>query len=919
MTSGEGRDSVFAVEPQPNGDRIQTNTAPDGAISATLFGIDGSETRLNADGSSTYAIEGPDPRLGMLSPVLIEASITSPAGLTATVTTSREAVLSDPANPLSHTELSETVIVNGRTSSQVYDVASRTYTNTSPVGRISNSILNADGRQSQSVIDGLNVVNYAYDGRGRLSNITTGSGGDLRSTTMSYNLQGYLGNLLDAENRNIASQYDLAGRMPQQTLPDSRVIQYTYDSNGNLASLTPPGQPAHVFNYTAVNLESDYTPPSVPGASNPGTLYQYNLDKQLTQITRPDGQSLSFNYGPTSGQLLGSTIPRGNFSYGYDPVSGQLSTITSPDTGGLAFTYDGFLPTSVTWTGDVAGSTSNVYDNDFRISQGSVNGGFNISFQYDDDSLLTGAGALSLTRDTQNGLITGSSLSNTNTTNTYNGFGETTQYAAAQGASTVFDVVYTRDLIGRITQKVEEIGGISTTSNHQYDPAGRLTQVTEGAITTTYSYDSNRRIGKKVNGTFVQGFLYRDQLNPIAELDGSNTVIARFVYGDKANVPAYMEKGGNTYRIINDHLGSPRLVIDTGTGSIVQRIDYDVFGNVTSDSNPGFQPFGFAGGIYDQDTGLTRFGARDYDAQVGRWTSKDPIGFLGGSTGLYTYVGNDPVNLIDPSGLVCESSGGGFLDNIQTGLDVAGLTPGLGIFPDALNAGISLLRGDLSGAGLNVLAMVPILGQGATGAKLGKRVLQSGGQTITKNTANGLNTFAGTNLARRDVGRALEALKQSQGLPNRLTGSKILGNGNLLDDTGQLLGNVAITIRTHLEDDGLPRSRARTTRDEDDLHRAMFRASQKPTVNKINALYQSWNIYRGNGEVTFDPPQTKIWEDTRVAANSPWGSLWLPAEIPEDGMIEVSATFDEPGTYILWVRADDGGLYADGYITVNVE
>jgi hypothetical protein len=129
----------------------------------------------------------------------------------------------------------------------------------------------------------------------------------------------------------------------------------------------------------------------------------------------------------------------------------------------------------------------------------------------------------------------------------------------------------------------------------------------------------------------------------------------------------------------------------------------------------------------------------------------------------------------------------------------------------------------------------------------------------------------------------------------------------------------AITLRAHLEDDGLPRSRARTTRGESDLHRAMFRAPQKPTVNKINALFLSWNIYRGQGEVTFDPPQTKVWEDTRVAANSPWGSLWLPPEIPEDGMIEVTATFDKPGTYVLWGRADDGGLYDDSYITVNVE
>lgn len=113
-----------------------------------------------------------------------------------------------------------------------------------------------------------------------------------------------------------------------------------------------------------------------------------------------------------------------------------------------------------------------------------------------------------------------------------------------------------------------------------------------------------------------------------------------------------MEKGGTTYRIISDHLGSPRLIINMTDGTITQQMDYDVFGNITTDTNPGFQPFGFAGGIYDQDTGLTRFGARDYDPEIGRWTSKDPIGFRGGDTNLYGYVLSDPVNFVDPLGLI---------------------------------------------------------------------------------------------------------------------------------------------------------------------------------------------------------------------------------------------------------------------------
>jgi RHS repeat-associated protein len=79
-------------------------------------------------------------------------------------------------------------------------------------------------------------------------------------------------------------------------------------------------------------------------------------------------------------------------------------------------------------------------------------------------------------------------------------------------------------------------------------------------------------------------------------------------------------------------------------------MDFDEFGRVMQDTNPGFQPFGFAGGLYDQNTELLRFGARDYDAETGRWTGKDPILFMGGDTNIYEYVRGDPVNLTDPNG-----------------------------------------------------------------------------------------------------------------------------------------------------------------------------------------------------------------------------------------------------------------------------
>ena len=112
-----------------------------------------------------------------------------------------------------------------------------------------------------------------------------------------------------------------------------------------------------------------------------------------------------------------------------------------------------------------------------------------------------------------------------------------------------------------------------------------------------------------------------------------------------------MIRGTTKYKFVTDYLGSVRLVVNSATGAIMQQIDYDEFGKVLNDTNPGFQPFGFAGGLYDKDTGLVRFGARDYDANTGRWTSKDPILFAGGDSNFYGYVFNDPINFIDPMGL----------------------------------------------------------------------------------------------------------------------------------------------------------------------------------------------------------------------------------------------------------------------------
>jgi len=190
----------------------------------------------------------------------------------------------------------------------------------------------------------------------------------------------------------------------------------------------------------------------------------------------------------------------------------------------------------------------------------------------------------------------------------------------------------------------------------------------------------------------------------------------RFEYAN-SRVPVAVNAEGVTYYLTYDQVGSLRVVADVA-GNVIKKIEYDAFGNVIEDTNAPFDILlGFAGGLHDQDIGLVRFGYRDYDPDVGRWTAKDPIFFAGGDTDLYGYVLNDPINLIDPAGkygvggaIIGGIAGGygGFLSGIQSGNITAGIIGGLAgavggsligaIFPQASSAVGGIIGGAISGA-----------------------------------------------------------------------------------------------------------------------------------------------------------------------------------------------------------------------------
>jgi RHS repeat-associated protein len=665
----------------------------------------------------------------------------------------REAVLSDPTNLLSVITLTERFSVHGKAFTRAFDAASRKVTSRSPEGRETYTWLDPLGRVIGVQPKGLAKTTLQYEDKGRPWKVTAEHPTEptlSRTYEFQYRLtDGELDRILDPDQAPIATFAYEKGRVSAITEPDgesgTRTTGYKHDDNGNLWKLTPPGKPAHTFEHTPVDLVRLYTPPAIAGVANPSTIYVPTLDRRPDVITLPSGEVLDADYDDanrlhtitttTAGPAYALTL-RYTPSNDPDPNKrGKLESILGPTSGTeIHFSYEGLLETGSTIQGVLPGggaiALSRTFYDELRVETETVNGS-TVAFTYDDDSVLWTAGALTIHRDPDHGLVTGTTLASGGHTITDSliptPFGEPDLYIALRDGVEIFGIDYEPfDRRGQLRKKTETIkGGTPQTFAYDYDagrrlyaykkngdPAtiypydpngnrtglgwgetdgqdrlpsspvasdytytadGKLLTKTAAGQTTTYGSDLpgnlrtvqrpapaalisygvdglNRRVSKSVGGALQRAWAYNGG-RIVAEFNGAGTMTARFVYGSRPQVPDYMiEVGsGQVYRLLTDHLGSVRLVVRLSDGVIAQQLTYDPWGDVETDTKPGFQPFGFAGGLYDPETRLVRFGARDYDPAIGRWTAKDPSGFAGG-TNLYAYADNDPVNLVDLTG-----------------------------------------------------------------------------------------------------------------------------------------------------------------------------------------------------------------------------------------------------------------------------
>ena len=499
-------------------------------------------------------------------------------------------------------------------------------------------------------------VGFAYDQNGNMTVLTNAATIDHQFGYNKVNLNGSYQTPLSG---SYSYEYDKDRRLVQTNFPSGRQIRNIYDTIQLSQIQTPEGNidftylcGSKVDTISKGNETIGYaydgklvTEKSLTGTLNQNISYVYDNDFRVT-ATSYAGSTENYSYD-NDGLLTGA----GGFTIARNALNGLPESVSGGALN-LIRSFDGYGETETqnsTMNGDNLAFWSLTRDNNGRITQksetvDSING--NYAYTYDVMGRL-----LTVTKD---GTLVEEYQYGPNGTrayemNTLRGIaGRSLTYSEEDHLLTANGTTYQYDLDGFLSTKTNDVG----ITNYSYSSRGELLRVDLPDDTAIeYVHDPlGRRIAKKIDGVIVEKYLWQGLTRLLGIYDGLDNLLMRFEYAD-GRMPLAMAINGSTYYLTYDQVGSLRVVADS-FGSVVKRIDYDSFGNIIDDTGPAFEvPFGFAGGLNDRDTGLVRFGYRDYDPDIGRWTAKDPIFFAGGDTDLYGYVLNDPVNLIDPWGL----------------------------------------------------------------------------------------------------------------------------------------------------------------------------------------------------------------------------------------------------------------------------
>lgn len=506
-------------------------------------------------------------------------------------------------------------------------------------------------RNTYDSISGLNMTQtdgnqhttqFKYDILGQLTAVTDANGDQTR---YEYDMLGNLIKMTDPQGGYKENSYDELGNRILTKDKAGQLTKSNYDANGNLMKLTDRNGNSFSYSYDTrgrliqrsstdetISYTYDAAGKRTTMTDRTGTTsYRYDpYTAELLQTVYPDGLQLTLEYDK-NGNRTALTGPFGNrVLYSYDSLN-QLKTVgTSPNEQDALYTYylNGLQKETRLNNGVVSKNTySGVNLTDIQ----QVHSQFGLSsYQYSYDNNRN------ITSRTQNDAVDAFTYDKLNRIQT----------------STLGNETYSYDKQGNRQVLVSDQLPNFQEMTNTFDSRDRLTSVTTEGDTVHYRYNGDGFMTERSDRDGTIRFYY-DGNQIIAEatiVNGQPELKANYIRGQKLEAIEYSD-GSKAYVQTNGHGDITEL--RDAAGNLLNQYQYDIWGNILSKVEQVYNPFRYSGEYYDDATGLQYLRARWYDPSIGRFISEDtyegellnPL-----SLNLYTYVQNNPLMYVDPTG-----------------------------------------------------------------------------------------------------------------------------------------------------------------------------------------------------------------------------------------------------------------------------
>nr|WP_246427514.1 S8 family serine peptidase [Paenibacillus phyllosphaerae] len=505
-----------------------------------------------------------------------------------------------------------------------------------------------------------NKTSFKYDALGQLTSVVNAN---WEETKYEYDLSGSLVKITHPDNNTVVKKYDELGRLLQKTNENGSTEKYYYDANNNLVKIIDKNGETQTFEYSSRNwllkdiavdetIEFTYYEDGKRKTMMDGTgvtNYQYNPFTGLLElVVYPDGKSIQYTHN-TIGNRKSMIDPfGGSLIYQYDAnnhlksvgeneavaevkydyyKNGQLQKATTRNGITTNYTYDGGVLDTITHK-KADGSVLNAYDYNYDANRNII-------------QIIENESTSNYSYDVLNRIKTSSQ------------YNETYEYDS-RGNRTVQNSLHSFE---------------NTNSEYVYDKRNRLTKVTasNGNI-VTYKYNGDNLMVERTENNITTKFYYDGKdiiAEGIVETNGSVSFKARYLRGTQ--LIALQDNSGKSYYLQNGHGDIVELRNNTGEVQL-NKYKYDIWGNPSFEEEKVYNPFRYSGEMWDTSTSLQYLRARWYDPSEGRFINEDTYeGNLTNplSLNLYSYVENNPLIKIDPTG---HTSDGGVVGTL---IDIA--------------------------------------------------------------------------------------------------------------------------------------------------------------------------------------------------------------------------------------------------------